>query len=90
MTHLETEVLDFSETGEIIGITALFFQCICKVKRRNTKGIRFSGGVNIGQNNMIGPLERFYKFIKQRLGTCVGMGLEDAPELLVRVVMGSV
>ena len=59
-----------------------------KVGGRDPYGILFSGGVDLGKHHMVGGRERLCKFVQQRLGPGISVGLEYTPEFFVRIAGG--
>ena len=54
--------------------------------RADPQIVGLSGRVYFGKDHVIRQSEGLREFIHQRLGPCIGVGLEDAPELSVRVI----
>ena len=63
---------DIGECGTVDGICNFFSQ----MGGRDTKSILLTGGINLSQYRNVGQFENLDKFLKQLVGTGLGVGLE--------------
>ena len=75
----QKEVLDLVEGGEIVTGRAQFDNLLLEVPGCDADGVFFPGGVDVGQDHMVGQCQRLGKIRQQGVGAGVGVGLEDAP-----------
>lgn len=53
----------------------------------NLSGIRFPGGIDVCKDDMVCVGKGFGKIPQQGFGPCVGVGLEDAPDFPVWIIL---
>ena len=79
-------VFDFRKGWEIFAGSAEFYNAFLDIFGGDAERIGFSGCVNIGENHMVCQGKSGSEIIEQRFRSGVGMRLEDAPDLTVRVI----
>ena len=66
-----------------------FADFFLQIAGADSQGIRFAGGINIGENDLIRQGQRVCKIRKEGFGPGIGMGLEYAPESFMGIIHSS-
>ena len=86
----EEIVLDLFKGREVADVAAGILHQIHNIHGGDHAGVRLSGGEDVSQDHVIRMGEHLGKLRQKRFRSCIGMRLEDNPQLIMRVFSGRI
>ena len=81
------EVFDLPEGGQVVGVCAEMCNALTQCIGADPQGVGLSCRIDRREDDSVGKGEGFCESVHQCLGPGVGVGLEDAPDPVVRIIL---